>query len=154
MPSTIWTIGAIRFSLPPEFSLVSNQSGTEFTPWHEQVTEEFRSWETPDGKALHAFYWVPVAPRPGGPMVVANSYPAVVAGKDMTISETSMFMGKSQRVLVLHLDLSGAGSRALIYSEGMLLQEFRSLLSQVTIPERAFAVPLDFIPPPPSFFPE
>lgn len=135
MTLSTWIIAILSFSLPAEYVLVGNTSERieRRGPPGQYATQEFRSWEAPGGKFAALFYWVPSAPRDGGPMVAASETPAVVAGQETKIIETSMFMGVSQRVLVTHLHFSNPESRAMIYAKGLSNEEFRALLANLSV---------------------
>lgn len=135
MTLSTWIIAILSFSLPAEYVLVGNSSEqiARRGPPGQFATEEFRSWEAPGGKFAALFYWVPMAPRDGGPMVAASETPAVVAGQETKIIETSMFMGVSQKVLVTHLHFSHPESTAMIYAKGLSIEEFRALLANLNV---------------------
>jgi hypothetical protein len=93
--------------------------------------EEFRSWVAPGGRELYVFVWTPY-PRDLGPMVSAAEFPARVAGQDTQIIETTMFMGRKQRVLVAHAGFPDVEGRAMIYAVGMEREEFAAILAGIT----------------------
>lgn len=135
MTCTAWLIAMITLCLPPEYMPVGNKSERveRRGPPGLYATEEFRSWRTPEGKAVVLFYWVPTAPRDLGPMVAARRHPAVVAGQTTEILETSLFMGREQRVLVTHLRFADPESRAMIYADGLTVAEFEALLASLAL---------------------
>jgi hypothetical protein len=135
MPLTAWIIAILSVSLPQDYSLVGNSSEKIAHPDFpgSSTTQEFRSWEAPQGKHLTLFYWVPNAPRDGGPAVFLHEYPVVVAGQKTSIRETSQFMGRKQHVLVTYLHFDNPESSAMLYADGLTQVEFRSLLAHVSI---------------------
>jgi hypothetical protein len=135
MTLTTWIIAVLSFSLPSEYALVGKSSDRIERPGPPGLfaTQEFRSWQAPDGKFVALFYWVPSAPRDGGPMVVAHETPAVVAGQKTKIIETTQFMGPTQRVVVTHLRFTDPEATAMIYAKGVSVEEFRSLLVHLSV---------------------
>lgn len=135
MMLTTWLIATLAFALPADYSLVGQASErmAQQGPPGRFANEEFRSWEAPGGKFLALFYWAPMAPRDGGPMVAAHETPAVVAGQQTKIIETSMFMGQTQRVLVTYLRFTEPEATAMIYAKGTSIEEFRALLAQLSV---------------------
>ena len=69
-------------------------------------------------------------------MAVASEFPARVAGQDTKIIETSMFMGRQQRVLVAHLGFKDQKASAMIYAVGVDRREFESILAGITRAEK------------------
>lgn len=134
MTLSTWIIAILSFSLPAEYVLVGNSSEqiARHGPPGQFATQEFRSWEAPDGKFVTLFYWVPSAPRDGGPMMAVSETPAVVAGQETKIIETST-KGISERALVTHLHFSNPESRAMISARGLSLDEFRALLANLRV---------------------
>ena len=135
MALSTWIIAILSFSLPPEYLLVGNSSERVEHQLDPDffTTEEFRSWQAPDDRFLTLFYWIPSAPRDGGPMVIANQTPAIVAGQETKIIETSMFMGDAQRVLVTHLSFTNPEATAMIYAKGLKIEEFQALLANLSV---------------------
>jgi hypothetical protein len=131
--TTIWLVAILSLTLPSEYQLRSNttQSFPLPGPPGMKTSEEFRSWVAPGGRELYFFYWTPY-PRDLGPMAVESEHPVHVAGQDTTIIETSMFMGRKQRVLVAHLGFKDQRGSAMIYAVGIDRAEFESLLAGVT----------------------
>jgi hypothetical protein len=125
-----WIVGALTFSLPSEYELQDSRSMQVPLPGlSKTVPEEFRSWQTPAGKKLYLFYWVPSAPRDLGPMVVKQEWPIEIAGQQTRIVETSMFMGTPQRVFVTYLRFTQPESNAMLYASGLSREEFSSILN-------------------------
>ena len=138
MSFTTWIIALISLSLPQEFTLVGNStelSQVTHAPPGVMASEEFRSWQSPQGKQVYLFYWAPYPVRDSGPIVSAREYPVIVAGQKTKIIETSQFMGKKQRVLVSHLQFKNPESSAMIYASGISLDEFRSILDHISVHE-------------------
>ena len=135
MSATIWIVALLSLSLPAEYRLVGNTSERISLPGPPgyYATEEFRSWQAPGGINLYLFFWRPRPPRELGPMTVAAERPVVVAGQKMKIFETSMFMGRKQRVLVTYLKFVDPEAKAMIYASGVGSKEFEGILSGVKI---------------------
>jgi len=133
MTVTVWVVAILSLSLPAEYRIADSTSERIALPGPPGLyaTQEFRSWNAP-GKSLYLFYWVPRAPRDLGPMKAVAEWPARVAGHDTRIVETSMFMGRQQRVLVAHLQFDPPGSSAMIYATGLDRREFASILAGIT----------------------
>ena len=130
---TVFLVAILSLSLPAEFKSGSNTTERVpmFGPPGRYATQDFRSWDAPGGRSLYLFYWVPSAPRDLGPMKAAAEWPGRVAGQDVTIIETEIFMGRPQRVLVTHLGFKDAGSSAMIYAVGMERKEFEAILAAI-----------------------
>jgi hypothetical protein len=128
----LWVVALIALTLPPEYQAADSRSQRFPAPGPpgSETIEEFRSWTAPGDRAVYLFYWEPTA-RDLGPMSVASEWPARVAGQDTRIIETSMFMGRPQRVLVTHLQFAAPQARAMIYAVGLDRREFESILAQV-----------------------
>jgi hypothetical protein len=62
-------------------------------------------------------------------MQVAAKWPARVAGQQTEILETSIFMGRPQRVLVVHLTFTDPDATAMIYATGVERAEFEAILA-------------------------
>jgi len=135
--TTLWLVAILSLTLPAEYRLGDSRS-ERFPlvgPPGLHTNEDFRSWNAPGGKSVYLFYWSPQA-RDLGPMVVAAEWPARVAGQDTRIIETSMFMGRPQRVLVVHLAFSAPRSTAMVYATGLERRDFESLLAGLERVER------------------
>ena len=132
MPVTVWVVAILSLSLPAEYRIADSTSERLALPGPPGLyaTQEFRAWNAP-GKSLYLFYWVPRAPRDLGPMTAVGEWPAHVAGHETRIIETSMFMGRQQRVLVAHLQFGPPESSAMIYARGLDRREFASILAGI-----------------------
>ncbi len=135
--TTVWLVAILSLALPSEYRPQSSRAQSFPLPGPPGTTtnEEFRSWVAPGGKAIYFFYWTPSA-RDLGPMKVESEVPARVAGRDTTIIETSMFMGRKQRVLVTHLGFEDQRASAMIYAVGVDRGEFESILAGITRSEQ------------------
>lgn len=135
--TTVWLVAILSLMLPSEYLARSNttQSVPVPGPPGMRTNQEFRSWVAPGGRALYLFYWTPY-PRDLGPMAVASEFPARVAGQNTTIIETSMFMGRKQRVLVTHLGFQDQTASVMIYTVGVDRREFESILAGITRVEK------------------
>jgi hypothetical protein len=131
----IWLVALLSLSLPAAYRLSANSSEQVGLPGPPgfYATEEFRSWQAPDGKTLHLFFWVPRAPRDLGPMQVAAEWAVSIAGQSTKVFETSIFMGSKQRVLVTYLHFTNPEANAMLYASGIEPLEFEALLSGVKI---------------------
>ena len=65
-------------------------------------------------------------------MAIASEFPAHVAGQQTRIIETTMFMGRKQRVQATHLGFKDQSAGVMIYAVGMDRREFESLLAGIT----------------------
>ncbi len=130
MTTTLWLVAILSLTLPAEYRLGDSRSERFPLPGPPglHTSEEFRSWNAPSGKSVYLFYWSPL-PRDLGPMVVAAEWPARAAGQDTRIIETSIFMGRPQRVLVAHLAFSAPRSSAMVYAVGLERRDFESILA-------------------------
>jgi len=135
MSAMIWFVALLSLSLPAEYRLSGNSSERVSIPGPPgfYATEEFRSWQAPGGRAIHLFFWVPRAPRDLGPMKVAAEWPVMVAGQNTKVVETSLFMGRKQRVLVTYLHFFDPEANAMLYASGVDRKEFEALLSGIKI---------------------
>jgi hypothetical protein len=130
--TTVWLVAILSLTLPNTYQLRSSTTETFPLPGPPGMTtkEEFRSWVAPGGRELYAFYWTPY-PRDLGPMKIAAEFPTRVAGQDTRIIETTMFMGREQRVLVAHLGFPDVKGSAMVYASGMDRKEFEAILAGI-----------------------
>jgi hypothetical protein len=136
--TTVWLVAILSLTLPNAFQLRSSTTESFPIPGPPGMTtnEEFRSWAAPGGRELYVFYWTPY-PRDLGPMASAAEFPARVAGQGTSIVETTMFMGREQRVLVAHLAFPDVKGSAMIYATGMDRKEFEAILAGIArVPRR------------------
>lgn len=96
-----------------------------------KVEEMTAAWKGPRGEELYAFYWKPSAPRPGGPLVKVREWKHKLASQEVTVVETSQFLGSQQQVLVTHLSVPGA--QVMIYARGMSERAFNGLLDTMEL---------------------
>jgi hypothetical protein len=131
--TTVWLVAILSLTLPNAYQLRSSTTESFPMPGPPGMTtkEEFRSWVAPGGRELYLFYWAPY-PRDLAPMAVAAEFPARVAGQDTRIIETTLFMGRKQRVLVAHAGFPDRKGSALIYAVGMDREEFAAILAGIT----------------------
>jgi hypothetical protein len=97
-------IAGLAFAVPVGYTL---KSSTEERvpvpiPGAPPTVEHFRRFEDGAGHGLHLFAWDGTPVRDRGPMVVAEKWDATVGGEKATVSLTSTFFGREQRVLVAH----------------------------------------------------
>ena len=118
--NTVWLIAILTLTLPSEYAPRSSRTQSFALPGPPGMTtnEQFRSWAAPGGRELYLFYWTPYA-RDLGPMAIASGFPAQVAGQQTRIVETTMFMGRKQRVLATHLGFQDQRAAVMIYAIGM-----------------------------------
>ena len=123
-------VGPLHVCLPDEWRLRCRERSQQSMhgPPGSTASEEKCIWETGDGREFWLFHWIPMAPRPGGPMQAAREWNATVAGLPTTIIETRVFMGQTRRAMVAHLRLASPASQVLIIGEGMEHPEFAKLL--------------------------
>jgi hypothetical protein len=134
MIAALWIFAALALSLPAEYKPRDATAERIALPGPpgQFATQTFRSWSGPAGKSVYLFYWEPRAPRDLGPMQVAAKWPARVADQETEILETSMFMGRPQRVFVVHLAFTAPDATAMIYVTGMERSEFEAILAGAT----------------------
>ena len=134
MNAALWILAALALSLPAEYKVRDETSERIELPGPpgQFATQVFRSWSGPSGKSVYLFYWEPRAPRDLGPMKSAATWPARVAGQQTEIIETSFFMGRPQRVFVVHLAFKDPAATAMIYATEVERAEFEALLAGVT----------------------
>lgn len=94
------------------------------------VSEETAHWSNGETN-LFAFYWEPTAPRDGGPMVAEESWTVRALEQEVSVTETSMFFGTDQRVLVSHIRLENPEALLLLYSPEMTRPEFEGVLQRL-----------------------
>ena len=135
MNATIWLVALLSLALPAEYGLTGNSSEriALVGPPGTYATQEFRSWKAPDGRALHLFFWIPRAPRDLGPMKASAEWPVSVAGQNTKVIETSLFMGRGQRVLVTYLHFADPEAHAMFYASGVERSDFDAILSGITV---------------------
>lgn len=136
--TTVWMVAILSLTLPNAYQLRSSTTESFPIPGPPGMTtkEEFRSWVAPGGRELYLFYWTPY-PRDLGPMATAAEFPARVAGRDTRIIETTMFMGRKQRVLVAHVGFPDRKGSAMVYAAGLDREEFAAILAGIALaPQR------------------
>jgi hypothetical protein len=127
-----WLIAHLLLLLPAEYKLAASTSEDvpmELLPGA-SAHEEFRRWEAPGGRALHASYWQPRPARDGGPMHAVAHWPATVAGQAVQVYETDYFMGRKQHVLVTYLHFANPEAQLMLYTNGLTRAEFMTILAQ------------------------
>lgn len=130
--TTVWLVAILSLTLPDAYQLRSSTTESFPLPGPPGMTtrEEFRSWVAPGERQLYVFYWTPY-PRDLGPMATAAEFPARVAGQDTKIIETTMFMGRKQRVLVAHVGFPDRHGSAMVYAAGINREEFAAILGGI-----------------------
>lgn len=123
-----WLIAGILFVLGGDYELVRHDRGqvAGLVPGT-TVVEETAHWRSGE-KNLFAFYWEPRAPRDGGPMVAEETWTVQALEREVEVTETSMFFGSEQRVLVTHIPLKDPEAVLMIYSPEMSRTEFERVL--------------------------
>lgn len=108
--------GQLSFPAPPGFTRVDDTTEEIPSPIPGQPPhrEDFRSFTGPAGEGLYFFHWDGHPSRDRGPMAVETSWDAEVAGQQAKVSQTTMFFGVEQRVLVAHFG-GPDGHRYLVY---------------------------------------
>ena len=133
MASVSWLIAHLLLSLPAEYKLVGTTS--EEVPLASlpgvSAHLEFRRWEAPGGRALHAAYWQPMPTRDGDPMHAIAEWSATVAGQRVRVYETDYFMGSQQRALVTYLRFTAPEAQVTLYATGLTRAAFSTLLAHV-----------------------
>ena len=126
------TFVCLVFQLPASWEETRRDKGTVpgLIPGT-HVEEATAAWRGTQGEELYAFYWKPSAPRPGGPMAVTRSWKRSVAGREVTVSETSQFLGSHQEVLVTHLALPDA--QVMIYGRNVGDNFFNATLDSLRL---------------------
>jgi hypothetical protein len=126
------TFVCLVFQLPVSWQETRRDSGRlpGLIP-NTSVEEVTAAWKGAHGEELYAFYWKPFAPRPGGPLVATRSWKHKVAGQEVTVSETSQFLGSQQKVLVTHLEVPGA--QVMIYGRNVGENFFNALLDSIEL---------------------
>lgn len=94
----------LSLTLPARFVLKeeNTQQAKSPIPDNAPTTEYFRSYQDDRGQGLYFFCWdgPPLFER--GPMDAAEQWTTLIGGEKATVSLTSLFFGKPQRVLVAH----------------------------------------------------
>lgn len=121
----------LPFSIDPNYNVtrVNGKSLPSLIP-EAKPTSQFTIEVTRNGKKAFIFYWDGPPVRDLGPMAKKESWPVKFLGKDATITETSLFMGQKQEVLVLHCKLSKY-TPVMIYSRDMSREEFDEMLASI-----------------------
>jgi hypothetical protein len=128
-------IGRLDVRMPDAFRLRHRGQSDQAMPGPpgSMASEDRCIWETGDGREFRVLYWVPMAPRPGGPMQSARDWEAIVAGQRTTIIETRVFMGQTRRAMIAHLRFASPAAQVLIIGENMEQPEFAELLAGIRI---------------------
>jgi len=125
------TFAGLTFTLPAGFTLKDSteEKVASPIPGAPPTVEHFRSFVNAAGQGLYLFYWDGIPVRDRGPMVVAEKWETTVGGEKATISLTSTFFGKAQRVLAAHFaGPPPARNRYLIYTTLIDKAAFETLL--------------------------
>jgi len=125
------TFAGLGFALPAGFTLKDSTSDKVDSriPGAPPTVEQFRSYVDAAGHGLYFFHWDGFDIRDRGPMVVAEKWETTVGGEKATISLTSTFFGKAQRVLAAHFaGPPPARNRYLIYTTLIDKAAFETLL--------------------------
>jgi hypothetical protein len=123
-----FVIAGILFFLGADYEMTSNEVNEVPGLVPGTTVVEETAHFTNGKNELFAFYWQPSAPRDGGPMEAKESWKMEVLGQQATVSETSMFHGREQRVLVAHIPLKDPEAVLMIYSPDMGRMEFENVL--------------------------
>ena len=126
-----WLFVFLALVLPSDFERVtdSRQEVPGLVPGT-TVTEHQMSWRNSQGAHLHAFYWKPYPPRPGGPLVAEEEWDDKFCGLDVKVVSASQFLGSSTPALVTHLRLSQPECVIMLYSRDLDRQTFHDILSK------------------------
>jgi hypothetical protein len=137
-----WRVAYLSLALPTNYKLVASSSQQKLPlpgPVGRFGSEESRSWADSDRGVIHLSIWQPSAPRPGGPMMTESRWTERVAGRELVVNETSLFMGRSRRVLVTHFNFQSPIAQGLLYAEGLNRGEFGAVLKEIELRDNEIA---------------
>ncbi|MBI5478272.1 MAG: hypothetical protein HY906_05410 [Deltaproteobacteria bacterium] len=128
------TFAELSFTLPAGFTRKDSteEEVASPIPGAPPTVEHFRSYVDAAGRGIYFFHWDGIPVRDRGPMVVAEKWEATVGGEKATVSLTSTFFGREQRVLVAHFaGPAPKGKRYMIYTTFVDKAAFGALLASV-----------------------
>jgi hypothetical protein len=85
---------------------------------------------TKNEKKAYIYYWDGYPYRDLGPMSEKESWQCEFLGEKVSVTQTTMFMGQEQEVLVLHYR-PDTNTQLMIYSKDMNKDEFIEMLSKM-----------------------
>jgi hypothetical protein len=128
MADVTWAIAGLLLMLPAEMKPL-HMAAQRVPSDTRAVDELFCSWQSPHGQKLTVLWWnTPHPPRSGGPMRVAEQWDGTFAGRAVTISRTSLFMGTERDVLRASTSIPEQDSSILVYAEGFARDTFEHIL--------------------------
>lgn len=101
-------------------------------------------------RSIELRIWHPQAPYPGGAMVAALTHSGRIAGHTVTVTETSVFMGLPQHVLVTGFSLATPESQVQLYAHGIGLADFSAILESIQVHDNQIVAPDSLRPKPPG----
>ncbi|GEM_PF-2910465 len=133
MSEIVCILAGLTFLLPAAFVQVDNSVQTHMLNPDLNLTckETFASYGGPNGEKVYVFVWEPYPPKPGGPMAATRQWDRIVAGEKIKVTETDQFMGKKQKVFVVHLKRSSPDAVIMIYASGVTFDFFDKLISSI-----------------------
>ena len=122
------TVGVLTMEMPTGFKAESKQ---EKDPDWDVVGKR---WEADGGRVIQVLYYVNQPKHDRGPMIVAAEEDIEVAGQKTKLTETRVFFGATQKVLLVCLRLSD--TNYMIYSERMPKEEFKRFLRSIKLTKK------------------
>lgn len=122
----------LPFSIGPEYIVTRTSRKSIPSPIPDaEPTRQITIEVAKEQKKAHIFYWNGSLVPDLGPLVKEESWPVKFLGKDAKVTKTTMFMGQTQEVLVLHCDLDKSAP-LMIYSKDMTKEEFHDMLGSIS----------------------
>jgi hypothetical protein len=137
-----WRVVYLSLALPANYKLVASSSKQKLPlpgPVGRFGSEESRSWAGSDGGVIHLSIWQASVPRPAGPMMAESRWTERVAGRELVVNETSLFMGRRRRALVAHFNFQSPIAQGLLYAEGLNRCEFGAVLKEIELRDNDIA---------------
>jgi hypothetical protein len=97
------------------------------------VQQDAWSWQGTGEHAIELIVWTPEPPSDGGPMRAVAEWTGTIAGAAVHVSETALFMGLNQRVIVAHISLVAPKGTCLFYARGLNRPEFTAILDSIEL---------------------
>jgi len=132
MADVTWAIAGLLLMLPAEMKplqMTEHRTPAVLPSYAHAAHELFCAWQSPQGQKLTVLWWnTPHPPRPGAAMSVAEQWDGIFAGRAITISRTSLFLGAERDVLRASAPIPEQDSFMLVYAEGFSRDTFEHIL--------------------------
>ena len=120
------TFRGLSFKLPAGWKASAAQNST-------RDGSQEKVWRASGQRELHISAWSKYPTSDGGVMVAAQQWEIVVAGQKTFLTQTRIFQGSANRVLVTGIKGAGQDSRYRIYTRNVPRSQLTSILSTMKL---------------------